>query len=242
MSHYVTADHEPPNGGIPSDRVLATYSGQSQADRGNDGPPNGGIPRGHVSYYAPPPALMMVPLATLPFLSTPWVGDMPCAPRAMAAPARAYPPTMSQPKAQARACSTAPRLGPVPYEPPGQRGPGGLEYEMDGASYIFPDRHALIHFVGDGVRPCDYERYPHHFRYSRHRVPCSMKMRDLLRKLGCPAGHDKGVSEMRYAGADRWIRGETYTQGEDGSGRTIARIGWGAQRNEPDPVWLVVKR
>ena len=113
-----------------------------------------------------------------------------------------------------------------------------------GWSYISPEKHTTIYFVGDGVRPIDNPNgfYPHPFRFSKHKAPCIMTVRELINRLGCPAGDEKGVMEVFPQGNDRWLPGRAFTQGSDDAGKTLAEVGWTEKRDEEVPVWLVVKR
>lgn len=242
MSQYMTPDHEPPNGAIPGDRIMATFQAQNEPKSEDHGPPNGGIPQGRppaytpyvpsMSYIAPSQIALAVPIPMFPTPSYPWPSAMPVAQRV---PIAAGPQPL--PQAQARS-----PYSPIPYEPPGQFGPGTRMHEAEGASYIFPSLHTTIHFVGDGVRPCDYDYYPHQFRYSKHHVPSDMTIRELMRKLGCPPRAENGVSEMVYLGETRWGLRATHTIGDWRSGQSIASVNWNSQRGGGNPVWLVVKR
>lgn len=239
---YKTLSGEPPNGGIPPGRLFATAAG----------PPS--IPRlllDNIPPHAPPrysalpspiqgrwvpgmrfsfteittsmSASSLVPLRMPPILTP--------IPQALTAPS---------PQALRSAVSAPPPLLTRPFEPPGQT-VDGISLRVDGYSYMFPEKHAAIFFLGDGLRPCDYPGgYPHQFRFSKHKVPCNMTVRELIRRLGAPPGASKGITEMTVLGEDRFGTGVTYTQGEEASTRTLEQAGWTAARNEENPVWLVI--
>ena len=129
-------------------------------------------------------------------------------------------------------------LGPA-YEPPGQYVDGHI-LAGEGWSYIAPNDHTTVHFVGNGLRPCDYGGgyYPFKFPFSKHKVPCDMTVRKLIERLGCPEGAQKGITELILLGDDRFAAGDSFTQGGETSKRTLGEVGWG----DGSEVWLIVKR
>ena len=132
--------------------------------------------------------------------------------------------------------------GPV-YEPPGQYVDGSMLRGHDW-SYIAPDEHTTIHFVSNGLRPCDSPNgyYPWKFPFLKHKVPCTMTVRKLIEKLGCPSGAQKGITEMIWLGDDLFAAGDSFTQGGEASKSTLGQVGWTGARKEGSEVWLVVKR
>lgn len=114
----------------------------------------------------------------------------------------------------------------------------------DGWSYITPSEHTTIHFVGDGTRPCDAPNgyHPHQLRFTKHRVPSMMTVKDLVKGLGAPAGDQNGITEMMELGDNRFTAGITITQGSEDAKKTLAETGWTQRRSEIAPIWIVVKR
>ena len=112
-----------------------------------------------------------------------------------------------------------------------------------GWSYITPGEHTWIHFVGDGTRPCDLpDGYYPNLKFSKHRVPTMMTVKDLIKGLGAPAGKENGITEVEELGFDRYAEGETITQGSKRAKKTLAEMGWTQRRSELAPIILVVKR
>lgn len=114
----------------------------------------------------------------------------------------------------------------------------------DGWSYITPSEHTTIHFVGDGTRPCDAPNgyHPHRFAFTKHKVPTTMTVKDLIKRLGAPAGDQNGITEMEELGNNRFTAGITITQGSEDAKKTLAETGWTQRRSEAAPIWFVVKR
>ncbi len=113
-----------------------------------------------------------------------------------------------------------------------------------GWSYITPSEHTTIHFISDGVRPFEYPNgyYPHQFKFTKHKVPTMMIVKELIKGLGAPEGDHNGITEMEELGDGRWSAGVTITQGSEDAKKTLAMIGWSQRRSEAAPIWLVVKR
>jgi len=133
---------------------------------------------------------------------------------------------------------------PAPaYEPPGQYVDGHM-LRGNGWSLISPTEHATVHFVGNGVRPCDYPYgyYPLQFPFSKHKVSCDMTVRELIKGLGCPPGPLHGITELILRGNDWFAAGDSFTQGGEASTKTLREVGWTCQRGEGKEVWLVVKK
>lgn len=114
----------------------------------------------------------------------------------------------------------------------------------DGWSYITPSEHTMIHFLGDGTRPCDARDgyYPHQFGFTKHKVPTMMTVKELIAGLGAPAGDGFGITEMEEMGDCRFTAGATITQGSEEAKKTLRDVGWTQRRSEAAPIWIVVKR
>ena len=69
-----------------------------------------------------------------------------------------------------------------------------------------------------------------------------MTVRELIKRLGCKEGPQKGITEMICLGNDLFAAGDTFTQGGEASKRTLGEVGWMEERGEGKEVWLVVKR
>ena len=114
----------------------------------------------------------------------------------------------------------------------------------DGWSYITPTENTTIHFVGDGTRPCDAPNgyHPQQFGFTKHKVPTTMTVKDLIKQLGAPAGDQNGITEMEELGDNWFAAGITITQGSEDAKKSLAAMGWTQRRSEAAPVWIVVKR
>ena len=238
-----TLNHEPPNGGVPpgtmfAQAVLPTNPDPAPVDQG---PPHGGAPP-HVTpvssqpppYYPPPQCKSLQPESFLILLiivtgaPVPGYAIFP-APLAMS-PFHMSVPALVQGPGFAGTPGTGGHVQPAnsSHNPP--------------AEYL--GEYAVIHFFYDGTRPCDFPcgYYPSQSRYSKHNVPCGMMVRDLTKRLGCPEGSQKGVTEMICVGNGRFVAGDTFTQGGEASKRTAKEVGWTGERGVGKEVWLVVKR
>lgn len=234
-TRWVTINRQAPNGGFPPGIMLMhdpNLSPQGNAPV-DTGPPNGGLPSNGAGWGPPPPPYRLSATGLIPYFCT------------MA------PPTVSKaPPAWVPFPGYAPGPAPVyspsqcpPYEPPGQFVDGHL-MEGDGWSYITPADETTICFVGNGARPCDWPNvnYTQKFNFSKHKAPCSMTLRELMKRLGCPDGETKGLTEMRESGRGQWVALDSFTQAGEASKQTLAQVGWTKERNEMNPVWLVAKR
>ncbi|CAD6564718.1 MAG: hypothetical protein ASARMPREDX12_002394 [Alectoria sarmentosa] len=222
-TRYFTLNGNVPNGGVPPGRMFASVAGLPFGPNPghqpfSPGPFGGG--------YGPPPPYHG-PQENRngggypPYHPTLHPGTPPPAPRAPSAPAS---------------------YGSG-YEPPGQYIDGHMLHG-DGWSYITPSEHTTMHFVGDGTRPCDAPNgyYPRHFNFSKHKVPTMMTVKDLIKRLGAPAGEHNGITEMEELGDDRFTAGVTITQGSEDAKKTLAEMGWTQMKSEAGPIWIVVKR
>ena len=69
-----------------------------------------------------------------------------------------------------------------------------------------------------------------------------MTVKDLIKRLGAPAGEQNGITEMEELGDDRFTAGVTITQGSEDAKKTLAEVGWTQMRSEAGPIWIVVKK
>ena len=146
-------------------------------------------------------------------------------------PAISIPPTSPQPESRR----------PV-REPPGQYVDGQLMKGSDW-TYITHAENATFIFLHNGDRPFDAPNgyYPIRFPFSKHKAPCNLTVREFINRLGCPEGPQLGVTEMICGDDNRFFEGDTFTQGDVTSNRTLAEVGWTAARNDNTPVWLAIK-
>lgn len=243
-TRWTTLNHEVPNDGVPPGRMFASAIPQANpGPQGNappaQGPPNGGLPVNSGEWGPAPPAYnvsncIQIPYIgrTAPAISVTVPSGSPSTGMMGAFPGYAPPrPTTLYSRS----------LGP-PYEPPGQYVDGQIMHG-NGWSYLTPANNTMIHFVGGGVRPCDWpsEERNRSFQFSRHKAACSMTVRELMNRLGCPGGDTKGITEIREAGSGSWVSLDTFTQGGESSRQTLEQVGWTSARNEQNAVWLVVK-
>ena len=238
-----------------------------------NGPPNGGAPPGGLvppsgrTMSTPPPAYFppaigkqlepgyfaseLISIAGYPrsgcFLAPALVAWCPLpAPSPATLSVHGLIGTTSPPSAYlqpAAAGASVSPTAPPPYEPSGQFVDGHM-LKGHGWSYIAPAEHTTIHFVNNGIRPCDspYGYHPHSFPFSKHKVSCDMTVQTLIGALGCLPGPHKGVTELILLGSDRFTTGDTFTQGGETSKRTLREVGWTGQRGKGNEVWLVVKK
>ncbi|KAL9124594.1 MAG: hypothetical protein Q9217_006086 [Psora testacea] len=68
----------------------------------------------------------------------------------------------------------------------------------NGAALAAPaEENVHIHWVNNGARPCDSYPYPcPNVQYSRHTVPKSMTIRELMVFLGCPQQRGYGLQQV----------------------------------------------
>lgn len=69
-----------------------------------------------------------------------------------------------------------------------------------------------------------------------------MSVRELMKRLGCPEGDTKGLTEVRDLGGSQWVALDSFTQGGESSKQTLAQVGWTKERDEENVVWLAVKK
>lgn len=234
-TRWVTINRQVPNGGFPPGIMLTDdpyLSPPSNAPL-DWGPPNGGLPPHGPGWGPPPPPYRPPPTGPIPYFGR------------MAPPTVFRAPPASEPFPVFAPCPTPvyPYSQCPPYEPPGQYVDGHI-MEGNGWSYITPADDTTICFVNNGVRPCDWPNgeCTQKFGFSKHKVPCSMTVRELIKQLGCPDGETKGLTEVRESGSGQWLALDSFTQGGEASKQTLAQVGWTKERGEMNPVWLAVKR
>lgn len=228
-TRWITLNRKVPNGGIPPGIMLMHDPNFSLRDYAPvaSNPPNGGMPPSQAGWGLLPPAYDLLLTGLIPYHG------------ATAPPATSTaPPAWTPYQLPAYSDSQCP-----PYEPPGQYVDGHL-MKGEGWSYISPADHTTIFFVNGGVRPCDWPNgfCTQKFDFSKHKVPCNLTVRDLMKRLGCPDNETKGLTEVRESGSGQWIALDSFTQGGESSKQTLEQVGWTKERNETTPVWLVVKR
>ncbi|MCJ1475058.1 hypothetical protein MMC13_003718 [Lambiella insularis] len=129
-----------------------------------------------------------------------------------------------------------------PEDPPGAKLDGAkIEFDDGISTYIFPEHHTIIHLVAHGHQPWEYpgER----LTFTVHKVPCSMPIKELIRRLGCPGvyDHERGVVECHEVGGGVWLKGSTFRLHEDQSKQRIEEVGWTPSRGTTrKPIWLAV--
>ncbi|MCJ1323257.1 Dishevelled associated activator of morphogenesis 2 [Xylographa vitiligo] len=233
--HYKTKYGGPPNGGIPPGRTralaIAAFSGPP--------PP-----------YIPPPAYTAYPVHIVEITPPappspappPYGGYLPWAPfptypvPVIQVPVGFYPPPSPPPP------PSQPPARPQPTEPPGAKMDGAkIEFDDGISTYIFPEDHAIIHFVNFEHQPVDHPG--EEFGFTVHKVPCFMPIKELIRRLGCPGTHDteRGIVECLETGDGTWMKGSTFRLHEDRSKQRLEDIGWTKSRGtDRKPVWLAV--
>ncbi len=110
-------------------------------------------------------------------------------------------------------------------------------------NYIFPEKHTVLHVVAGGHLPWDHPGTS--FGFTRHKVPCSMTVKELIRQLGATKGGDdkNGITECLEVGGGVWIKGSSFFQKDDKSKQSLGAIGWDESRGkERKPVWIAVQK
>lgn len=263
-TQFYTLNHEVPNGALPPGTMFAQainfpIAGHQDITVVDNGPPNGGLPPDYGRPGPPPPPYHAPTIGiSLHMLSPSPVTDPSPVPSFTVFVHPAAPPTPSP--APTITPNVKGTMGAFPglkpwstpayshsqgpfYEPPGQYVDGHIMHG-NGWSYITPADNTTIFFIGGGLRPCDFPNghYAHKFAFSKHKAPCSMTVRDLMKRLGCPDGMTKGLTEIGSAGGGHWVALDSFTQGGEASNQTLEKVGWTKERGENNPVWLVVKR
>ena len=223
------------------------------------GPPNGGVPippGAHISgfnaFLGQPPAHMAPPAYTArpvhftapapspapsPYGgSLPWPQFLPYPVPVMQIPEGFYPPPLPLPP------PSQPPRRPEPREPPGAKLDGAkIEFNDGISTYIFPEDHAIIHLVNFEHQPWDHPGAE--FGFSVHKVPCSMPLKELIRRLGCPGTSDaqRGIVECIERGDGSWTKGSVFRLDDDRSKQRLEEVGWTRSRGtDRKPVWLAV--
>ncbi|MCJ1287095.1 hypothetical protein MMC26_006443 [Xylographa opegraphella] len=233
--HYRTTHGGPPNGGVPPERTRAS------ALAALSGPPP--------PYFQPPTytahPVRIVEITTpspQPCAPPPYVGYLPCSPLTpyaipvMQVPLGFYPPPLPPPP------PSQPPARPQPTEPPGATMDGAkIEFDDGMSTYIFPEDHAVIHFMNNEHQPWEHPYVE--FGFTVHKVPCSMPIKELIRRLGCPGTYDphRGIVECFETGNGAWIKGSTFRLHQDRSKQRLEDVGWTKSRGtDRKPVWLAV--
>ncbi|MCJ1388005.1 hypothetical protein MMC18_000849 [Xylographa bjoerkii] len=226
--HYRTRDGGPPNGGIPP--------GRSTAFGAFSGPPPPYVPppayTAHAVFVSPTPSPAPQPYGGC----LPWPQLTPYPVPVMQIPVGFYPPPLPPPP------PSQPPARPEPKEPPGAKMDGAkIEFDDGISTYIFPEDHAVIHFINFEHQPWDHPGAE--FGFTVHKVPCSMPIKELIRRLGCPGTHDtqRGIVECIETGDGSWIKGSVFRLHEERSKQRLEDIGWTRSRGtDRKPVWLAV--
>lgn len=98
-------------------------------------------------------------------------------------------------------------------------------------------------FLNGGARPCDSPNAHHieEYRFSKHKAPCDMTVKELIKQLGCPSGAHRGVTELIQLGDNNYASGDSFTQGGESGKRTLKEVGWTTKRDDNNPIWLCAK-
>ncbi len=113
----------------------------------------------------------------------------------------------------------------------------------DGSNYLFPEKHTVLHVIAGGHLP--WENPGNNFGFTRHKVPCVMTIKELIRQLGATKGGDdkNGITECIERGDGAWIIGSTFFQKDDKSKQTLEALGWDESRGKDrKPVWIAVHK
>ncbi|MCJ1295280.1 hypothetical protein MMC34_006842 [Xylographa carneopallida] len=231
--HYKTKYGGPPNGGVPPAHTWALLTGSAGPPPPYMPPPTYTARPVHVVEITPAPPPSAPPayggfLRWPPFMSHPVpVVEVPVG----FYPPPSPPPPPSQPPARA-----------PPTDPPGAKMDGAKIEFTDGIStYIFPENHAIIHLVSFEHQPWDHPG--EEFGFTVHKVPCSMPIRELIRRLGCPGTQDpqRGIVECIETGNGVWLKGSVFRLHDDRSKQRLEDIVWTSARGTTrKPVWLAV--
>jgi hypothetical protein len=235
--HYRTISGRPPNGGrppgIPGPNPYAGFGIPPPAT-----PPYPPPQYFHGAYPPPPMPVVGVmppppPIFPMPYNYAP-IGVIPGPPVFAALPP---PPVLVAPPPPAAAPSP-----PSPPDVPGANLDGASVSFDDGVtSYIFPEKHTLIHFIRNEHQPWNYPRVQ--FGFTTHKVPCMMPIKELIKRLGVPGDDDenRGIVECLDRGDGYWTKGTTFKLSEDKSKQTLGEIGWTEHRGRTQkPTWLAV--
>lgn len=113
----------------------------------------------------------------------------------------------------------------------------------DGLNYLFPEKHTVLHVVAGGHHPWDNPAS--NFGFTRHKVPCMMTVKELIRQLGATDGGDdkNGITECIECGDGAWIKGSTFFQKDDKSKQSLEALGWDESRGkDKKPVWIALHK
>lgn len=226
---YITVHGGPPNGGRPPGMPSRTPARVPTFSMFPEPPPPPYTPN-------PPPFFSRAPQpAPLPFSGFyPWSHFMSCPAPLIPVPIGARPPSPPSPP---------PPAAPArPEDLPGAKLEGAkIEFDDGISSYIFPEEHTIIHFVRHGHQPWDHPGEL--LTFTSHKVPCSMPIKELIRRLGCPGDYEqaRGVVECLEVGGGVWLRGSTFRLHEDKSKQRLEEVGWTPSRGTTrKPTWLAV--
>jgi hypothetical protein len=231
--HYLTMSGDPPNGGVPPGVYFSAQPppgfvaprpdmpwASSAVDTHSMGapPPYQAVPDPHPSF----------PVCYGPAIRRPvTVGSFP----------DAYPlPCLNLPPTPSSAAATY-------FVPPGSS-LNGVTPDLDGFAYIFPpdDAHTTINFAEPPARPCDNANSHELINWSRHKVPTTLTVSQLIEQLG-GIGDADGVTEIYEQGDGKWAKGMTYTKNGEHEDKMLKEIGWTKRRgDEAPPVFLCCKR
>lgn len=244
--HYLTMSGDPPNGGVPPGVILSAQPppgfvaprpdmawAPSSVDTQSMVPWGSSVVDMH-SMGAPPPyqavpdAHSSFPVCYGPAFEQPvMVGSVPSA----------YPlPCLTPPPTPSSAVATR-------FVPPGSS-LNGVTPDLDGFSYIFPpdDAHTTINFAEPPARPCNNANPHELINWSRHKVPITLTVKQLIEQLGGIRDGD-GVTEIYEQGDGKWAKGMTYKKNGVHKDKMLKEIGWTKRRGEEaPPVFLCCKR
>lgn len=113
----------------------------------------------------------------------------------------------------------------------------------NGFNYLFPEKHTVLHVVAGGHLP--WENPGQEFGFTRHKAPCTMTIKELIRQLGATKGDDdkNGITECMEGGDGGWIIGSSFFQKDEKSSQTLEALGWDESRGkERKPVWIAVHK
>lgn len=263
-TRYRTLSRQPPNGASLPGRITEGLTDNRRDHRSS--PSNNGTGEPSANATPSPPHATSIQLVKSPWPPAPMGLSVPvpchshCVQLLAASccgsstSSLALVPAGHHPSAQASTTSTALTsiLAPDALAIPNEAdpfSPDPLAIERDGTSYLFPQQNVVIHFLSRGERPCDRPgpcTVP--FAFEKLRAPCSMLVRELVRRLRDRAATKTGqvihaVQVMDKVATDNHHEyfqvGMSLAMTGDRSDSTLLALGWDV-RGEEDPVYLVV--